>query len=81
MGVALIPAMAERPEPVVDELGFEAVAREPRAESAPIDEAQGETSQPDGEAADAESDAAQSLETGPDETALTPELAVELGHG
>jgi hypothetical protein len=49
---AVIPAMAERPEPVVDEVGFETVEREPREESAPA----------------------------PDETAVTPELAVELGH-
>lgn len=49
---AVIPAMAERPEPVVDEVGFEAVAREPREELSPA----------------------------PDETTVTPELAVELGH-
>lgn len=53
---AVIPAMAERPDPVVDEVGFETVAREPRAEAPPSG-------------------------TAPDETAVTPELAVELGHG
>ena len=51
----VIPAMAERPEPVVDEVGFETVEREPREEGSP--------------------------EAAPDDTAVTAELAVELGHG
>lgn len=51
---AVIPAMAERPEPVVDEVGFESVEREPREEASVA---------------------------AADETAVTPELAVELGHG
>jgi hypothetical protein len=50
---AVIPAMAERPEPVVDEVGFESVEREPHEASS---------------------------EVTPDEPAVTPELAVELGH-
>jgi len=57
---AVIPAMAERPEPVVDEVGFETVEREPREEG----------SSPDVEPTAASGDAA-----------VTPELAVELGHG
>jgi hypothetical protein len=76
---AVIPAMAERPEPVVDEVGFEPVTREPReelAESVPAD-----AEQDDEEAVTPAPTDAQPLEEGSDEPAVTPELAVELGHG
>ncbi len=68
----VVPAMAERPEPVIDEVGFEPMARETPEVAA--DPAADEVSDPETSAA------AAAVIAGPD-TSMTPELAVELGHG
>ena len=64
--------MAERPDPVIDEVGFERVEREPASADAEVDAELRESveagEQPTDASPDAPSDA-------------TPESAVELGHG
>ena len=65
----VVPTMAERPDPVIDEVGFERVEREPASTDAEVDVERPET--------------AESGEVVPDAAApdATPESAVELGHG
>ena len=73
----VVPAMAERPEPVIDEVGFESVSREAIVvEEEPTAE---ELSVPETSTAEPTVDGSTDVEAADD--SVTPELAVELGHG
>lgn len=65
----VVPTMAERPDPVIDEVGFESVEREAPSDAVEVDAATLDADKPD----------AATPEAGTPDVA--PESAVELGHG